>query len=257
MGAESGVDVEERLQKVLARAGVASRRAAEEFIRQGRVAVDGVPVHAVGTKINADRQRITLDGRPITLVQPLLYWLLHKPVGYLSATRDPRGRATVTDLVPRSARVFPVGRLDAQSEGLLLLTNDGALSHALAHPSSGVPKEYHVLVDRPVNRALIRDLGTGVVLDDGTLAAAEVSALHRDPRGCWLRCVLREGRKRQIRRMCAAVGLSVLRLCRVRLDGLALGALPPGHYRSLTAREVERLRRAAGVRRAQASGDRH
>lgn len=247
----------ERLQKILARAGVASRREAERLIREGRVALDGALVTTLGTKVDPGRQRITLDGRSIAVSPPLVHWLLHKPAGYLSTTRDPHGRPTVLDLVPRGARVFPVGRLDATSEGLLLLTNDGALSYALTHPSSRVAKEYHVLVDRPVDRALVARLRAGVVLDDGRVAAAEVSTLRRAPQGCWLRCVLREGRKRQIRRMCAALGLGVLRLCRVRLDGLTLGALPASQYRSLTAHEVERLQQAAGVSRAEASGDRH
>ncbi|MBI4506984.1 MAG: rRNA pseudouridine synthase [Chloroflexi bacterium] len=247
----------ERLQKALAKAGVASRREAERLMRAGRVAVDGAVVTELGTKIDPTRQRVTLDGRPLGAAPPGIYWLLHKPPGYLTTTRDPQGRPTILDLLPRGVRVYPVGRLDAASEGLLLLTNDGALAHRLAHPSSQVPKEYHVLVDQRVDRALPERLdGGGVVLDDGRIARAEVRLLRAAPDGSWLRFVLREGRKRQVRRMCAALGLGVLRLRRVRLDGVALGALPPGRYRPLSAEEVERLQRAAGVWGAEASGHR-
>lgn len=242
----------ERLPKVLARAGVASRREAERLICAGRVAVDGVVVTELGTKVDPEHQRVTLDGRLLAPAPPGIYWLLHKPPGYLTTLRDPRGRATILDLLPRGVHVFPVGRLDADSEGLLLLTNDGALAHRLAHPSSQVPKEYHVLVNQPVDRALLHRLRRGVALDDGSIASAEVGVLRVAPEGTWLRFVLREGRKRQIRRMAAALGLGVLRLRRVRLDGLALGELPPGRYRPLTAAEIERLRRAAGVKGAEA-----
>lgn len=225
-------------------------------MRAGRVAVDGAVVTELGTKVDPTRQRVTLDGRPLGAAPPGIYWLLHKPPGYLTTTRDPQGRPTVIDLLPRGVRVYPVGRLDAASEGLLLLTNDGALAQRLAHPSSQVPKEYHVLVDQRVDRALLERLGSGVVLDDGSVVSAEVRLLRAAPNGAWLRFVLREGRKRQVRRMCAALGLGVLRLRRVRLDGVALGGLPSGRYRPLSAEEIERLRSAAGVKGAEASGHR-
>lgn len=246
----------ERLQKVLARAGVASRREAERLILGGHVAVDGQIVRTLGTQVDPARQQITVDGRPIAPAEHTVYWLLHKPRGYVSTTRDPQGRPTVLDLVPRGVRLYPVGRLDVDSEGLLLLTNDGALTHALTHPSSGVVKEYHVLVDRRVEPALLERLRRGVVLDDGSTARAEVDLLRRAPQGHWLRFVLREGRKRQIRRMCAALGLAVARLRRVRLDGITLGSLAPGRYRPLDADEIARLRRAAGGRRAPTAGNR-
>jgi 23S rRNA pseudouridine2605 synthase len=249
--------VTERLQKIIARAGIASRREAEQLILAGRVAVDGQTVTTLGAQADPTRQRITVDGRPLAPTKEPVYWLLHKPRGYLSTTRDPQGRPTVLDLVPRGLRLYPVGRLDADSEGLLLLTNDGPLTHALTHPSSQVAKEYHVQVDRRIEPAELDRLRRGVTLDDGSMARAEVDVLRRAPPGRWLRFVLREGRKRQIRRMCAALGLAVVQLCRVRFDGVALGALPPGHYRPLAADEVARLRIAAGVHRASATGHRH
>lgn len=234
----------ERLQKFLARAGVASRRAAEQLIREGRVAVNDRRVTEMGLKVDPGRDRITVDGRPIAPSEPRFYAVLHKPRGYLSTARDERGRPTVLELLPRVGRVYPVGRLDLDSEGLLLITNDGELTHRLLHPSHHVEREYHVLVAGRLSAEALDMLRHGVLLEDGVTAPAEVDRLRPEGRGEWLRVVLREGRKRQIRRMLAAVGGRVQRLVRVRIDGVALGDLPPGRWRTLTPREIERLTRA-------------
>lgn len=231
---------EERLQKALAHAGVASRRAAEALILQGRVAVNGEVVRALGTRVDLDRDTVTVDGRPIARRAARHYVLLHKPRGYVSTARDERGRPTVLDLVPTPTRLYPVGRLDADSEGLLLLTDDGDLALRLTHPRYKVPKEYHVLVPAPVPEEVLARLRSGVDLAEGRTAPAEVAVLRREPAGTWLRIVLRQGWKRQIRRMLAALGLPVERLVRVRIGGLTLGDLPAGTWRVLSPGEARR-----------------
>ena len=235
----------ERLQKVMARAGVASRRKSEELIRQGRVAVNGRVVRELGTRVDPARDVITVDGEPLRLRAQHTYILLHKPPGVITTVHDPWGRPTVLDLVQTEARVFPVGRLDANSEGLVLLTDDGELAYRLTHPRFEHEKEYHVLVaGRPTRRTLER-LRRGVRLEDGVTAPAKVEVLRRAGRNTWLRIVLHEGRKRQIRRMAEAVGHPVRRLIRVRIGPLRLGNLAPGEWRHLTRREVEALREVA------------
>ncbi|HXF51503.1 MAG TPA: pseudouridine synthase [Dehalococcoidia bacterium] len=244
----------ERLQKVLARAGVASRRAAEALIAAGRVTVNGVVVDRLGSTVDPEVDAIAVDGKPITLERPRTYLLMNKPPGYLSAVRDDRGRPTVMDLLPPdvTARVYPVGRLDRDSEGLLLLTDDGELTHRLTHPRFGLEKEYLALVrGRPGPEAL-RRLSEGVVIDGRRTAPARVGladdvALPRGPGESWVRIVLREGRKRQVRLMCRAVGHPVRRLLRVREGPVALGDLPPGATRPLTPEELAALRREAGL----------
>jgi len=244
----------ERLQKVLAHAGVASRRAAEALISAGRVAVDGVVVTELGTRVNAARQTITVDGQPLGATGPIqvgerVTYLLNKPVGVLSTSDDPQRRPTVVALVPGTPRVYPVGRLDADSEGLLLLSNDGDLTYRLTHPRYGVDKEYEALVRGYVTQETLRRLQTGVVLDDSPrpTAAAVVEQIARVGEDTLLRFVIHEGRNRQIRRMMQAVGGGVLSLRRVRFGPLALGALAPGHWRLLTAAEVAALDAATGT----------
>ena len=237
----------ERLQKVMARAGVASRRKSEELIRQGRVAVNGRVVRELGVRVDPTEDVITVDGKPLRLRAQHTYVVLHKPPGVITTVHDPWGRPTVLDLVQTEARVFPVGRLDANSEGLVLLTDDGELAYRLTHPRFQHEKEYHVLVTgRPTRRTLER-LRRGVPLEDGVTAPAQVEVLRRAGRHTWLRIVLREGRKRQIRRMAEAVGHPVRRLIRVRIGPLRLGNLGPGEWRHLTRREVEALRQTAGL----------
>lgn len=234
----------ERLQKALAEAGIASRRFAEEMIRQGRVSVNGQIVTTLGTRVGPDDE-IRVDGRRVERDVNRVYVVLHKPVGYVSTVRDPQGRPSVMSLVPVKARLFPVGRLDADSEGLLLLTNDGELAYQLTHPRHAVPKEYLVLVeDDPAEETLDR-LRAGVWLEDGPTMAADVSRAIVGSAGVWLRFTIREGRKRQVRRMCAAVGHPVRRLVRTAVGPLKLGSLPAGKFRFLKGNELAELRKAA------------
>jgi 23S rRNA pseudouridine2605 synthase len=226
----------ERLQKVLARVGVGSRRACEELIEQGRVRVNGaVPV--LGRRIDPAVDLVELDGVPLSLAPGLVHYLLNKPAGVVSTAKDTHGRTTVLSLVPDEPRVFPVGRLDRETEGLLLLTNDGALAHRLTHPSFGVAKEYLAEVEGEPSSGDLRSLRRGVDLEDGPTAPAKVAALAPG----LLRIVIHEGRNRQVRRMCDAIGHPVLRLVRTRIGPIADPTLGPGEYRHLTHVEVRRL----------------
>jgi 23S rRNA pseudouridine2605 synthase len=240
--------VKARLQKILAEAGLASRRASEELIQAGRVTVDGVTAR-LGDSADPQTQVIAVDGRPIS-AEAKEYWILNKPPGVLSAVTDARGRRTVVDLLPTRARVFPVGRLDLDSTGLLLLTNDGDLAGRLLHPRYHVEKEYEVRARGVVGKEAIEALRHGVVLEDGPTApaAARVLEIMRPPKGgpqTLLRIVLHEGRKRQVRRMLEAVGHRVVALHRTRFDGLTDAGLLPGQARRLSLAEVEKLRRLA------------
>jgi 23S rRNA pseudouridine2605 synthase len=236
--------MERRLQKILARAGFGSRRACEELIRQRRVAVDG-QVARLGQKADPDRDRITVDGMPVQVERRRTYVALHKPRGVLSAERDGSGRfSTVRDLVPLPGRLFPVGRLDLWSEGLVLLTDDGDLAQRLAHPRFGHEKEYRVLVAGEPDEATLEKWRRGVFLDGRRTALAEVTVIGREKGETWLRVMLREGRKRQIRRVGAMLGHPVRRLIRVRIGPLRLGNLKPGQWRKLTDAEVKALRSA-------------
>ena len=227
-----------RLNAYLARAGVASRRRADELIKAGRVTVNGEPGQLNTFVARGDA--VAVDGEPVAK-QALAYVLLHKPAGVVTTARDPHGRPTVLDLVDHQARVVPVGRLDADTTGALLLTNDGPLAHRLAHPRYGVEKVYEVTVEGdPDERALSR-LATGVELDDGPTAPAGVRRLGRSR----LELTLHEGRKHQVKRMCAAVGHPVVALHRSRYAGIAVDDLSPGRSRDLGSDEVERLQRLA------------
>lgn len=234
----------ERLQKILSRAGVASRREAEGMITAGRVAVNGTVVTELGSKADPDRDRITLDGRPVRLAEERLYILLYKPVGYVTTMKDPQGRPIVTSLLKGvKERVFPVGRLDYNTEGLLLLTNDGEWANTLAHPRHEVDKEYLVRVRGSVSPEQVRRLAEGVDLEEGRTAPARVHVARESENNTWLSVTIHEGRYRQVRRMCEAVSLSVVRLKRSRYGSLEIGTLRPGEYRLLAADEVARLRR--------------
>jgi 23S rRNA pseudouridine2605 synthase len=239
--------VTERIQKVLARAGVASRRAAEQMVREGRVSVNGAEVRAPGTLVDASQDVVAVDGRPVVLSAPRQYYLLNKPPGYLSTALDRRGRPTVLDLVPASSRLFPVGRLDFESEGLLVLTDDGELANQLTHPRFEVPKEYHVLVPGPLTHAALERLRTGVTLDEGCTAPAEVEVIGQESGSPWLCIVLRQGWKRQVRRMLATVGQPVRRLIRVRTGALTLGDLASGQIRRLSPTEIARALEASSA----------
>ncbi|MCX7621254.1 MAG: rRNA pseudouridine synthase [Acidimicrobiales bacterium] len=233
----------ERLQKVLARAGVGSRRACDELIAAGRVTVNGLRAQ-LGQRIDPDRDAVEVDGVPIGIRPGLVYYLLNKPIGVVTTASDPQGRTTVLDLVPSEPRVFPVGRLDADTEGLLILTNDGQLAHRLTHPSFGVEKEYLAKVEGRPSRGAIRRLREGIDLDDGRTAPAEASLVGPD----LVRLVIHEGRNRQVRRMCEAIGHPVLRLVRHRIGPLRDRKLAPGAWRELTLEEVRALERAAKPR---------
>lgn len=241
--------MEERIQKLIAAAGYCSRRTAEEWLKAGRVTVNG-EVADVGRKADAERDRVLVDGRELTLLrEKKIYIMLHKPKGYLSANADARGRKTVLSLVGDcGGRVYPVGRLDLMSEGLLLLTSDGDFSQSVTHPSRQVNKNYRVRVSGDAERALpvLRAMRE---LDDGTvIRPADVEILSREGDGAWLSFIIHEGKNRQIRRMCRAAGLKVLRLIRTEVDGVRLGDLPPGKWRYLTEEEISRLS-AAGKER--------
>ncbi len=238
-----------RLQKALAEAGFASRRASEELIKAGRVTIDGVTAQ-LGASVDPETQVVAVDGWPIA-AEVKEYWLLNKPAGVLSAAKDARGRRTVVDCVPSRARIFPVGRLDLQSTGLMLLTNDGDLAGRLLHPRFHVEKEYQLRVRGVVGKEALEALRRGVTLEDGLTAPAVVRIVEivRPPRSgpqTSLSIVLHEGRKRQIRRMLETVGHRVVSLHRSRFDGLTDAGLLAGQARRLSAGELQKLRKHAG-----------
>jgi 23S rRNA pseudouridine2605 synthase len=228
-----------RLVKYLAHAGVASRRAAEAIITEGRVSVDGEPVADPAREVD-ERSRVSVDGRALRGPEPRVTYALNKPVGVVSTARDTHGRKTVLDLVPADrGRLYPVGRLDADSSGLILLSNDGELAARLTHPRHEVPKTYRARVGGgALTREVVRRLREGIQLDDGPTAPARVRMLGPDE----LELTIHEGRNRQVRRMCAAVGHPVLELRRERFGPLALDGLAEGQHRRLRGRELELLR---------------
>jgi len=229
----------ERLQKVLAQHGYGSRRLCEQLIEAGRVTVNG-EVAVLGRRVDVERDRVEVDGHAVGIRPGLVTYLLNKPGGVVTTAKDTHGRPTVVGLVPKAPRVFPVGRLDADTEGLLLLTNDGDLAHELTHPSFGVEKEYLVHVRGAPSAGVLRRLREGITLDDGPTAPAKVS----QPMPGVLRVTIHEGRNRQVRRMCAAVGHPVERLVRVRIGPLRDRDLAPGQWRALTGKELRALREA-------------
>jgi 23S rRNA pseudouridine2605 synthase len=230
----------ERLQKVLARVGLGSRRACEELIEAGRVTVNGERA-ALGRRVDVDHDEVALDGVPLPVLPGLVHYLLHKPAGTVTTAHDPYGRPTVLELVPDEPRVFPVGRLDADSEGLLVLTNDGDLAQRLTHPSFGVEKEYLVELDGTPSAGALRRLRRGVDLDDGMTAPATVGVVAPGV----IRIVIHEGRNRQVRRMCETVGHRVRRLVRTRIGPVSDPRLKAGRWRALQPAEVRALARAA------------
>lgn len=242
MGPDAAADPapDDKLQKVLARAGVASRRAVEVLILEGRVRVNG-QVAIVGQRVDVGRDVLEVDGALVAANPALVHYVLHKPAGVVTTASDPQGRPTVVDLVPAEPRVFPVGRLDADTEGLLLLTNDGELTNRITHPSHGVEKEYLAEVIGEPSRGVLRRLRDGVELDDGLTAPAKASLAAPNA----IRLVIHEGRNRQVRRMCEAVGHPVVRLVRTRIGPLTDTNLRAGEWRALTPDEVAALARAA------------
>jgi len=236
-----------RLQVYLARAGVASRRGSERLIGAGRVAVNGERVTEQGVQVVPGRDRVSVDGREVE-PDPVAWIALHKPADVLTERGDRFGRRTVYDLLPeRFATLFHVGRLDLDSEGLLLLTNEGQLAHRLMHPRFGVTKEYRVTVQGCMTAGTARALEKGVMLEDGRARALEAAIVSAGRQRTTLRLVLREGRKREVRRMCEAVGHPVTRLVRTRFGPVQLGRLPPGQWRELGAADRAALADSAGA----------
>jgi 23S rRNA pseudouridine2605 synthase len=234
--------MEERLQKILASAGYGSRRACEELILAGRVTVNGQPVH-LGSKADVQKGRIKLDGKLIKPPEAFQYIALYKPREVLSAVTSPDARQTVIDLVPTDAKLYPVGRLDVDSEGLILLTNDGELANQLTHPRYGHEKEYRVLVARHPDEKQLTAWRHGVVLEDGYRSVpVGVDIESHSGKGTWLRVIMKEGRKRQIRDTCRQIGLPVVSIIRVRIANLRLGSLKSGQWRHLTPVEVQSLK---------------
>jgi 23S rRNA pseudouridine2605 synthase len=244
----------ERLQKVLARAGLGSRRACEVLIEDGRVEVNG-EVADLGRRVDPEHDRVSVDGVTIPVRAGLVYYLLNKPAKVVTTASDPEGRPTVVDLVPAEPRVFPVGRLDWDTEGLLLLTNDGDLAHGLTHPSRGVPKTYLAEVSGVPSRGALRRLREGVELDDGRTAPAKARLAQTTPTGSALEIVIHEGRNRQVRRMCEAIGHPVRRLVRTRFGPLHENRLAPGQWRALTQAEIRALYAAIQNEITGAEGD--
>ena len=236
----------ERVQKILARAGYGSRRSAEDLIRDGRVTVDG-RVARLGDRVDPDVGQLTVDGVLVPTAPNLVYYLLHKPTGVVTTALDPEGRPTVVELVPSEPRVFPVGRLDYDTSGLLVLTNDGALAQLLTHPRHGVDKTYLAEVAGDPTRAQIRQLRDGLVLDDGLTAPAKVRVVGARGDATALEVTIHEGRNRQVRRMCDAIGHPVRRLVRTRVGPVRDDRLPPGAWRALTRDEVRALYESASA----------
>ena len=232
--------MEERLQKILARAGVASRRAAEVAITQGRVSVNGQTVTELGTKADAARDDIRVDGARLQAAAAPVYLLLNKPKGYVSTREDPGKRPTVMDLVPRVAGLFPVGRLDIPTEGLLLLTNDGAFAERVTHPRYEVPRVYHAKVHRVPDAETLERLRRGVRVDGDLLTVDRVRVIEAE-NNAWLELTLHEGKKHEVRRLLEAVGHQVSKLRRVGIGPLSSRGLKPGEFRSLTPAEIRAL----------------
>lgn len=234
---------------MIAGSGLASRRKAETLIAAGRVTVNGKVVTELGTKVDPERDHVKVDGKHLSDAQPFVYLMLNKPKHVMSTLDDPGGRPTVKDFIRGvSVRVFPVGRLDFESEGLMLLTNNGDLAQALLHPRYHVPKTYLIKVKRVLTDEEIRQLESGVKLEDGMTGPAQVKKIKKAEQNSWLEVTIREGRKHQVRRMLESVGHPVIRLTRVKMGPLTLGRLESGEFRFLTDREANALRESVGER---------
>ena len=240
--------MEERLQKILAGAGLGSRRACEELIAARRVSVNG-QIASLGDKADSQHDRILVDGHPIPKIEPPIYIALYKPRGVLSAVSSQDPRPTVRDLVEVPGHIYPVGRLDVDSEGLILLTNDGDLANRLTHPRYGHEKEYRVLVASHPDMDQLNAWRRGVVLDEGVRTSpAKVIVESHSGKGAWLRITLREGKKRQIRETGRQIGLPVVKIIRIRIGNLTLGNLKPRQWRYLTQKEIDELTRTTQQR---------
>lgn len=232
-----------RLQKILAQMGIASRRKAEELIMEGRVTVNG-RIAELGMKADPEVDHIKVDGRLLIKAEPKVYYIFNKPEGVVTTLYDPEGRLTIKDFIKRIPyRIYPVGRLDYHSEGLLLLTNDGELSHAILHPSRAIPKTYIVKVKGHVEEKELDKLRKGIRLEDGLTAPAKVKFIRYSEANSWVEIIIHEGRKRQVRRMFEKIGHPVLKLKRIAINGIRLGTLKPGEIRQLTKEELKLLKR--------------
>lgn len=248
--------MEIRLQKLIAGTGIASRRKAEQLIASGRVTVNGKVVTELGTKVDSARDHVKVDGKHLTEAQPFVYLMLNKPKHVVSTLDDPGGRETVKDFLRGvSVRVFPVGRLDFDGEGLMLLTNNGDVAQALLHPRYHVPKTYLIKVKGVLTDEEIKKLEQGVRLEDGMTSPASVKKVRKVEANSWLEITIREGRKHQVKRMLEAVGHPVIKLLRIKMGPLTLGNLEPGEYRFLTDREANALRELVEQRRASVEGN--
>ncbi len=235
--------MEERLQKIMARSGIGSRRACEKLIEQGLVSVNGQKA-TLGMKADPDKDRIEVKGERISAAEPLVYIALNKPRGVISAAKSPDPRPTVLDLVDHPGRLYPVGRLDIESEGLIFLTNDGALAQRLTHPRHGHEKEYSILVARRPDEKQLNAWRNGVVLEDGyRTKPVKVRVTGTKGKGAWLKVILKEGRKRQIREMGRLTGLPIVKITRTRIGSLRLGDLKPRQWRHLTPKEIAELKK--------------
>lgn len=233
-----------RLQKILAQAGIASRREAEKIILSGRVKVNGKTVTELGIKADPEKDRIQVDGNQLSLSEKKVYYLLNKPTGYVTTMKDPQGRSTVADLVASiEERVYPVGRLDYDTSGLLFITNDGELANALAHPKKEVDKCYEARVMGIPSLETLSRLEKGVMLDDGMTAPAKARLIKKEGAKAWIEIIIHEGRNRQVRRMLEAMGHKVIKLRRVSIGPVKLGSLAVGRLRPLTPKEVESLKK--------------
>jgi len=238
--------MKERIQKVIAQAGIASRRAAEKMVLEGRITINGMRLAEPGAKVDPEQDEIRIDGRLIAVAASKIYLLLNKPRGYVTTLDDPQHRPIVTHLLSGiQERVFPVGRLDYDSEGLLLLTNDGVFAQRLQHPRYQVSKTYRVKVEGHLSTREMRILSGGVPLEDGFFKPLQATLERKSAKSCWVTLILAEGRNRVIRRALATLGHPVVRLIRVGLSDILLGDLKPGAYRYLTGKEVARLMNAS------------
>lgn len=239
--------MEKRLQKIISESGIASRRNAEDLIFEGRVTVNG-KIANIGTKADPARDSIKVDGKLLIKREPKVYLIFNKPRGVITSLHDPERRMTVKDfLKDLKYRVFPVGRLDYDSEGILLLTNDGEFAHAVLHPSRKISKMYLVKVKGMLTEDDMIQLRTGIKLEDGITAPSKVRRVRETEHNSWLEITIYEGRKRQIRRMLETIGHPVLKLKRIRINGIEIGELKPGAFRYLTSGEIKRIKREAGV----------
>ncbi len=235
------IDMEQRIQKILAQMGIASRRKAEELIIEGRVTVNG-KIATLGMKADPAKDHVKVDGRLLVKPEPKMYLVFNKPVGVVTSLSDPEGRPTIKDFLKGiKYRVFPVGRLDYDSEGLLLITNDGDFAHSVLHPTKKIPKTYVVKVKGIIDEDAMERLRRGVRLEDGLTAPAKVKRVRLSESNSWVEITIYEGRKRQIRRMLEKVGYPVIKLRRIAIGGLKLGDLKPAEMRRLTQEEIKRL----------------